>query len=120
MRIEARYAETAKAPASGLETQEIYKLHGTAVASEAGTRTLTGVEAQGMTACPCAQGLLTDGARERLVADGFDDDEIERIFKPFPSPPTTSAASASFTSALPRGPTPTSTLATSFASSSRR
>ncbi|MGI9020083.1 MAG: GTP cyclohydrolase MptA [Solirubrobacterales bacterium] len=78
--IAARYPETVATPASNLPTQEIYTLFGTAVASERGTRTLTGVEAQGMTACPCAQGLLTERARERLVADGFTDDEVERIF----------------------------------------
>ena len=82
--IEARYPDTVQAPASGLDTQEIYKLHATAVASERGTRTLTGVEAHGMTACPCAQGLLADAARERLVADGFTSDEIERIFDAVP------------------------------------
>ena len=84
VRIEARYPETSTAPESGLPTQEIYKLHGVAVSSERGTRTLTGVEAQGMTACPCAQGLLTDAARERLVADGFDEGEIDRIFDAVP------------------------------------
>ena len=82
--IEARYPETVTAPESGLSTQEIYKLHGTAVASERGTRTLTGVEAQGMTACPCAQEELTGRARERLEADGFSADEIERIFVDVP------------------------------------
>ena len=84
VRIEARYPETVTAPESGLESQEIYKLHGTAVASERGTRTLTGVEAHGMTACPCAQEELTGRARERLEADGFDADEIERIFSAVP------------------------------------
>ena len=84
VRIEARYPETTAAPESGLATQEIYKLHGVAVASERGTRTLTGVEAQGMTACPCAQGLLADAARERLEADGFDAGEIDRILEAVP------------------------------------
>ena len=82
--VAARYPETVKTPASGSETQEIYTLFGTAVASERGTRTLTGVEAQGMTACPCAQGLLTERARERLLDDGFGADEIERIFAAVP------------------------------------
>src|SRR4051812_38520894 len=67
VRIAARYPATVPAPASGIETQEIYTLFGTAVASERGTRTLTGVEAQGMTACPCAQGMLQANARERLL-----------------------------------------------------
>jgi GTP cyclohydrolase IV len=82
--IAARYPETVPTPASGLETQEIYTLLGTAVSSERGTRTLTGVEAQGMTACPCAQELIAGRSRERLAADGFTDDEIERIFDAVP------------------------------------
>ncbi len=84
VRIAARYADTVRTPVSGLDTQEIYKLHGIAVASEHGTRMLTGVEAQGMTACPCAQGLLADNARARLAADGFESEEIERIFEAVP------------------------------------
>ena len=84
VRIEARYPETVTAPESGLPSQEIYKLHGIAVASERGTRTLTGVEAHGMTACPCAQEELTGRARERLVDDGFSAEEIERIFASVP------------------------------------
>ena len=82
--ITARYPERMQAPASGLESQEIYRIFGTAVASESGTRRMAGVEAQGMTACPCAQGLLSARARDRLVADGFDTDEIERIFRAVP------------------------------------
>jgi GTP cyclohydrolase IV len=84
VRIAARYPETVRTPESGLATQELYTLHGVAVVSERGTRTLTGVEAQGMTACPCAQELLAGRSRERLAADGFTDDEIERVFRAVP------------------------------------
>jgi GTP cyclohydrolase IV len=84
VRISARYPETVPAPISGLPTQELYTLFGTAVASERGTRTLIGVEAQGMTACPCAQGLVEDGARERLAEQGFADEEIDRIVDAVP------------------------------------
>jgi GTP cyclohydrolase IV len=84
VRIEARYPEHKPAPVSGIETQELYTLLGTAVASEAGTRRLIGVRAQGMTACPCAQGLVQAGARDRLLDDGFSEDEIERIFEAVP------------------------------------
>ncbi|HEY5332578.1 MAG TPA: GTP cyclohydrolase MptA [Solirubrobacterales bacterium] len=77
--LTARYPETATTPESGIETQEIYVLFGTAVAAEAGTRTLTGVQAQGMTACPCAQEMVTGLSRERLAAEGFDDAQIDRI-----------------------------------------
>ena len=84
VRIRARYPETVPTPVSGIDTQEIYTLFGTAVASERGTRMLTGVEAQGMTACPCAQEMVAGRARERLAADGFTDDEIERVLAAVP------------------------------------
>jgi len=84
VKIAARYPQTVPAPVSGLPTQEIYTLFGTAVSSDRGTRTLIGVEAQGMTACPCAQGLVEDGARERLAEQGFSSDEIDRIVDSVP------------------------------------
>src|SRR4051794_33613310 len=82
--IAARYPEHKSAPVSGERTQEIYTLFGSAVASETGTRRLVGVEAQGMTACPCAQELVMDRSQERLRADGFTDDEIARVFEAGP------------------------------------
>jgi GTP cyclohydrolase IV len=82
--IEARYPEHKPAPVSGILTQEIYSLLGVAVASEAGTRRLIGVRAQGITACPCAQTLVQAHARERLVGGGFSDEDIERIFEAVP------------------------------------
>ena len=82
--IAAQYPEHKPAPASGIQTQEIYTLLGSAVASDTGTRRLVGVEAQGMTACPCAQEMLTDRARARLSEDGFGEDEVERILELVP------------------------------------
>jgi GTP cyclohydrolase I/GTP cyclohydrolase-4 len=82
--IAARYPETVPAPVSELPTQELYTLYGTAVASERGTRTLTGVQAQGMTACPCAQGLVSDRARERLAAKGLEPALIDDVLEAVP------------------------------------
>ncbi len=82
--IAARYPEHKPAPVSGILTQEIYTLYGMAVASAAGTRRLVGVAAQGMTACPCAQQLVIGRSRERLLEDGFGEDEIERILDRVP------------------------------------
>jgi GTP cyclohydrolase-4 len=82
--IAARYPEHKLAPVTGAPTQEIYTLFGSAVASEGGVRRLVGVQAEGMTACPCAQELVADRARERLAADGFTDDEIERVLQHVP------------------------------------
>ncbi len=82
--VTAHYPETVVTPESGQRTQEIYTLFGTAVASERGLRTLRGVQAQGMTACPCAQEMVADHARERLAEQGFDADQIERVIEVVP------------------------------------
>ncbi len=82
--ITARYPEHKPAPVSGIPTQEIYTLHGSAVAGPHGTRRLIGVTATGMTACPCAQTLVQESSRERLLEQGFSDDEIARVFESVP------------------------------------
>jgi GTP cyclohydrolase-4 len=84
VRLKAHYPETVATPESGKPTQEIYVLFGTAVASAQGMRTLTGVQAQGMTACPCAQEMVAGLSRERLAEQGFDAEEIERIIAVVP------------------------------------
>jgi GTP cyclohydrolase I/GTP cyclohydrolase-4 len=82
--VEARFPEHKPAPASGIETQELYTLHGSALCSEVGTRRLIGVTAQGITACPCAQELIAGSARERLQGQGFDEQQIEQILESVP------------------------------------
>jgi GTP cyclohydrolase-4 len=77
--VAARYPEHKPAPVSGIATQEIYTLLGTAVASERATRRLIGVAAQGMTAQ-----LVAGRSRERLAADGFSDERIAAIFAAVP------------------------------------
>ena len=84
MRIAARYPEHKPAPVSGIATQEIYTLFGAAMATEHGTRRLIGVAARGMTASPDTQELVAGRSRERLLAEGFTDDEIRRIFEAVP------------------------------------
>lgn len=82
--VAARYPETVATPASGSKTQEIYGLFGTAVDSLRGTRTLTGVQAQGMTACPCAQEMVAGLGRERLAEAGFDAAQVELAIEAVP------------------------------------
>ncbi|WP_372790978.1 GTP cyclohydrolase MptA [Paraconexibacter sp.] len=82
--LKARYPEEKPAPVSGIPTQEIYTMLGSAVASEHGTRRLVGVTAQGMTACPCAQQLVAAKARERLGEEGFGEQDVERILEAVP------------------------------------
>ena len=70
---------------SGVSTQEIYTLHGRAVALPGGTRHVVGVSATGITACPCAQELVAARARERLTErEGFSEEQIERILAAVP------------------------------------
>ena len=83
--IAARYPEHKPAPSSGVLTQEIYTLHGRAVAFEHGTRRIVGVSATGMTACPCAQELVIGRTRERLAADGFSPEQIEHVLARVPA-----------------------------------
>ena len=82
--VEARFPEHKPAPVSGIQTQELYTLLGSAMCTELGTRRLIGVTAQGITACPCAQELVAAAARERLEGEGFDNDEIDRILEAVP------------------------------------
>lgn len=82
--VEARFPEHKPAPVSGVQTQELYTLHGSAICTELGTRRLIGVTAQGMTACPCAQELVAASARVKLVEEGFDEADIERILAAVP------------------------------------
>ncbi len=82
--MEARFPEHKPAPVSGIQTQELYTLHGSAICTELGTRRLIGVTAQGMTACPCAQQLVATSARERLEAEGFESEDVDRIFEAVP------------------------------------
>ena len=101
--IAARYPENKPAPVSGMPTQEIYTMFGSAVASASGTRRLVGVQAQGMTACPCAQEMVTERSRERLRERRLHRRRDRRACStPSPWPRTTSAASARCTSAAPR------------------
>jgi GTP cyclohydrolase IV len=82
--IAARYPEHKPAPVSGVQTQEIYTLHGRAVAFEHGTRRTVGVSATGITACPCAQELVAARARERLAAEEFSPEQIDLILESVP------------------------------------
>jgi GTP cyclohydrolase IV len=84
VRITARYPIQRTTPVTGLPTQEMVGLIGIAAASETGVRRIVGVEAAGINACPCAQGLVRGRAAERLLEAGFDDDDVERILELVP------------------------------------
>src|SRR5712691_11302418 len=84
VRITASYPVERRTPVTGLATQEMVALIGIAAASENGVRRLVGVEATGINACPCAQGLVRGRASERLAEAGFDELDVERILELVP------------------------------------
>jgi GTP cyclohydrolase I/GTP cyclohydrolase-4 len=84
VKIVAQYPLERRTPVTGLRTQELVSLIGLAAASELSTRRVVGVEATGINACPCAQGLVRESSRERLEAAGFESEDIERILELVP------------------------------------
>ena len=90
--IRAQWPIRRLTPVTGIATQEMVTLCGIAAASGSRTRRVVGVEATGINACPCAQGLVRSHANERLLDAGFEPDDIEKIFELVPSRRTTSAA----------------------------
>src|SRR5438105_12606177 len=84
VKIVASYPLARQTPVSGLPTQEIVSLIGISASSARGTRRVVGVEATGINACPCAQGMVRDHAAERLSDAGFDEHDVEKILELVP------------------------------------
>jgi GTP cyclohydrolase-4 len=84
VRIEAQYPLERRTPVTGLPTQEIATLIGIAAASPQRVRRVVGVEAWGINACPCAQGLVRGAAADRLLEAGFADGDVSRILELVP------------------------------------
>ena len=84
VKIVARYPLERETPVTGLRTQEMVSLVGIAAATETSTRRVVGVEATGINACPCAQGLVRGRAAERLAGAGFGNVDVDRILELVP------------------------------------
>jgi GTP cyclohydrolase IV len=82
--IRASYPVEKRTPVTGTPTQEMYGLIGIAAADAQASRRIVGVTAQGMNACPCAQGLLSAQAAHALREDGFSAGDVERILELVP------------------------------------
>jgi GTP cyclohydrolase I/GTP cyclohydrolase-4 len=79
VRVTARWPMRRLTPVTALPTQEMVSLIGIAAATANVTRRVVGVEATGINACPCAQGLVAGRAAERLAEAGFEPGDVERI-----------------------------------------
>jgi GTP cyclohydrolase IV len=84
VRIVARYPLERRTPVTGLATQELISIIGIAVASTTNVKRIVGVEATGINACPCAQGLMRTKSTERLLEAGFEEIDVERILQLVP------------------------------------
>ena len=82
--VRARYPVEPRTPVTRIATQEMVTLMGIAAATSRSVRRVVGVEATGINACPCAQGLVRGRATERLAEAGFDEDTVETILRLVP------------------------------------
>ncbi len=82
--VTARYPLQRETPVTRMRTQEMVSLIGIAGASADGAHRAVGVEATGINACPCAQGLVRGAASERLLEAGFGGRDVERILELVP------------------------------------
>ncbi|HEY5095964.1 MAG TPA: GTP cyclohydrolase MptA [Candidatus Eremiobacteraceae bacterium] len=71
-------------PASGHPTHEFYTVVARAVAAPGHRRRLLGIEAEGITACPCAQAMVADDATDRLSKAGLDGEDIAKVLRIMP------------------------------------
>jgi GTP cyclohydrolase IV len=82
--VTAKYPLERETPVTRLRTQEMVSLIGIAAASATSARRVVGVEATGINACPCAQGLVRNQASERLLEAGFEGTDVDRILELVP------------------------------------
>lgn len=86
VRVRAALGLRRHTPVSALPVREFYTILGRAAATPRGTRRAVGVEVEGMTACPCAQSMFADWSRERLLAEGFAEAQVDKVLSLIPMP----------------------------------
>jgi len=84
VRLRADFGLERWTPVSGKRTEESYKLVGIAHADERGVRRAIGVEAHGMTACPCAQLMVREHSMRELALVGFSEADANRALDALP------------------------------------
>jgi GTP cyclohydrolase-4 len=84
VRVRADFGLERWTPVSGKRTEELYTLVGIAHADQHRTRRLVGVEAEGMTACPCAQLMVREHSLRELEAAGFSTADANRALDALP------------------------------------
>ena len=84
VRLRATFGLERWTPVSGKRSQETYTLIGIAHADRSRIRKVVGVEAEGMTACPCAQGMIREHSFRELREAGFSEADANRALDALP------------------------------------
>jgi GTP cyclohydrolase-4 len=84
VRVRAEFGLERWTPVSGKRGEETYTLVGIAHADRKGMRRIVGVEAEGMTACPCAQLMVREHSLRELMDVGFSQADAERALDALP------------------------------------
>jgi GTP cyclohydrolase-4 len=84
VRLRADFGLERWTPVSGKRGEETYTLIGIAHADPQGTRRVVGVEAEGMTACPCAQLMVREHSMHELMEAGFSEADAKRALDALP------------------------------------
>lgn len=84
VRLRAAFGLERWTPVSGKRGEETYTLVGIAHAERSGVRRVIGVEAEGMTACPCAQLMIREHSARELREAGFDEAAANRALDALP------------------------------------
>ncbi|HEY1867333.1 MAG TPA: 2-amino-4-hydroxy-6-hydroxymethyldihydropteridine diphosphokinase, partial [Candidatus Cybelea sp.] len=84
VRLRAQFGLERWTPVSGKRGEETYTLIGIAHADDTGTRRVVGVEAEGMTACPCAQAMMREHSLHELLQAGFSEADAQRALDALP------------------------------------
>jgi GTP cyclohydrolase-4 len=84
VRVRASFGLERWTPVSGKRGEEIYTLIGIAHADGSDVRRVVGVEAEGMTACPCAQSMVREHSFRELREAGFSEADANRALDALP------------------------------------
>ncbi|MDR1915549.1 MAG: GTP cyclohydrolase MptA [Synergistaceae bacterium] len=79
VRIRAQFPMTKNAPVTGAEVEDLFTFIGIAISNGNSTRRAIGVEVNGLTVCPCAQSMVIEQSRERLIASGYSPAQADDI-----------------------------------------
>ena len=84
VRLRAEFGLERWTPVSAKRGEETYTLVSVAHADSSGTRRVVGVEAEGMTACPCAQQMVREHSLGELREAGFSAADANRALDALP------------------------------------